>query len=90
MRWLALGAGLVAGALNYALLARGCKRLTGGGRRGGLWILGGVCVAVAGLGLCAALEPLLLPWFGCAAGGLLTLLALGHMLLTVAKAKKSK
>jgi hypothetical protein len=87
VRWAALLAGLAAGVLNYALLARGCKRLTGGGRRGALWILGGACVAVAGLGLCAALAPRLLPWFGCACAGALGLLAVARMAYFIRKKK---
>jgi hypothetical protein len=80
MRWIALLAGLAAGGADYALLARGCERLVCGGGRGGLCILGGACAAAAGLGTCAALSPALLPWFGCACGGVLTLLAVIHFI----------
>ena len=87
MPWIALCTGLAAGGVNYALLARGAKRITGGGRRGALWILGGLLIPVAGLAGCAALAPAMLPWFGCAAGGALTLPALGHMVITILKSK---
>jgi hypothetical protein len=76
----ALCAGFAAGALDYVLLSRGCGRLTGGGKRGALWILAGFGAPVAGLGLCAALSPAALPWFGCACGGVLTLLAVIHFI----------
>jgi len=75
MRWIALAGGLLGGALNYALLAAGCKRILGGKKHGAPWILGGIGVPAAGLALCAALIPALLPWFGCACGGSLILLA---------------
>ena len=90
MHWITLGAGLAAGFLNYALLARGCKRLTGGGKHGALWILGGICVPVASLVVCAGLAPAMLPWFGCAAGGILALLAIGHMCITLIRSRKSR
>ena len=80
MRWIALAGGLAAGGANYALLAMGAKRLLGGNRRGALWLLGGALVSAAGLVLCAALSPALLPWFGCACAGALVLPALGRMI----------
>jgi len=76
MRWVALAGGLLGGALNYALLAIGCGQIPNGRKRGALWILGGVLGSSAGLVLCALLSPALLPWFGCACGGMLILLAI--------------
>ena len=80
LRWIALAGGLAGGAANFWLLAAGCKRLLGKGKRGALFILGGVLVPVGGLTLCAWLSPALLPWFGCACGGMLSLLAIARML----------
>ena len=80
VRWFALAGGLACGALNYALLAIGCKQVLHGAKRGALLIPGGVSIPLAGLALCAAFSPALLPWFGCACAGMLALLALGHMI----------
>jgi hypothetical protein len=87
VRLLALAAGLAAGALNCALLAAGCKRILAGRKRGVLWILGGIAVSAAGLGLYAALAPAMLPWFGCACAGALVLLAAARMLYYIRKKK---
>ena len=84
MRWAAMACGLACGALNYALLAVGCGRILARNKRGALWVLGGVLCSATGLYLCASISPALLPWFGCACGGALTLLALGHMIKTIA------
>ena len=83
MNWLALAAGCVAGAANYLLLAAGCKRFTHRERHAAPLILGGMLIPVAGLALLAAFAPRLLAWFGCAAGGTLTLLAFIGMLVTL-------
>ena len=76
MRWISLAGGLFGGALNYALLAAGCKRILAGAKRGALLILGGVLIPVAGLALCAAFSPALLSWFGCACAGALGILSI--------------
>ena len=85
MHVIALAGGLLGGALNYTLLAAGSRRITGGGRRGALLILGGILAPVAGLGLCAAFSPNLLLWFGCACAGALVLLAAARMLYSIRK-----
>ena len=85
MRWVALAGGLLGGAINYALLAAGCKKLLSGARRGVLFILGGISIPVAGLLLCAVLSPGLLPWFGCACAGALVLPAIARMLYFIRK-----
>ena len=76
MRWVALAGGLLSGALNYALLAIGCKQVLSGMKHGALLILGGILVPVTGLALCAAFCPALLPWFGCACAGALGILSI--------------
>ena len=85
MRWIALAGGLLGGALNYALLAVGCKKLLGGNRRGALIIPGGVLAPLTGLTLCAALSPDLLLWFGCACAGALVLPAVARMIYSIRK-----
>jgi hypothetical protein len=76
VRWIALAGGLLGGALNYALLAIGCKEILSGVKRGVFLIPGGVLVPVTGLALCAAASPALLPWFGCACAGALGILSI--------------
>ena len=76
---IALAGGLLGGALNYTLLAVGCKQILSGKKRGALWIPGSIAIPAAGLALCALLSPALLPWFGCACGGMLVLLAIARM-----------
>ena len=73
---IALAGGLLGGALNYAMLAAGGKRILAGAKRGALLILGGVLIPMAGLALCAASAPTLLPWFGCACAGALGILSI--------------
>ena len=79
MQWIALALGIVCGAANYILMAVGCKRITGGGKQGALFLLGGFLIPAAGLMICALASPALLLWFGCACAGSLPLLALLHM-----------
>jgi len=85
MRWVALAGGLLGGALNYALLAAGCKQLVNGAKRGVLFILGGVSMPVTGLLVCAYLSPGLLIWFGCACAGALILPAIARMAYYIRK-----
>ena len=79
MQWIALALGIVCGGANYALMAIGCKQITGSNKRGALFLLGGFLFPVAGLIICALVSPSLLLWFGCACAGALPLLALLHM-----------
>ena len=88
MPWVAFCLGLACGGANYALLALGCGRLTGGKKRGALWISGGVLLPVAGLVICALASPALLVRFGCACAGMLTLLALIQMIYQLRKSRK--
>ena len=85
MRWVALAAGLLGGALNYALLAAGCKKLLDGAKRGVLFVLGGISAPVTGLLLCAMFSPGVLPWFGCACAGALVLPAVARMIYFIRK-----
>ncbi|MDR2686538.1 MAG: hypothetical protein LBB75_02205 [Oscillospiraceae bacterium] len=85
MRWIALAGGLLGAALNYALLAAGCRRILAGTKRGALLILGGVLVPAIGLALSAAFSPAVLPWTGCACAGALILLAAARMLHFIRK-----
>jgi len=87
MRWIALAGGLLGGALNYALLAVGCKQILDARKRGVLWILGSVLGSAAGLALCVLFSPALLPWYGCACGGTLSLLAIARMIYYIRKKK---
>ena len=87
LRWIALAGGLSGGAVNYALLAIGCKQILLGKKRGALQILGGMLIPIASLALCAWLSPALLPWFGCACAGVLVLTAAAHMLYYIRKKK---
>jgi len=72
---MALAGGLLGGALNYALLAIGGKRILSGMKRGALSVLGGTAVPAAGLIVCASLSPAVLPWFGCSCAGTLGMLS---------------
>ena len=80
MGWIALAGGLLGGALNYALLAAGCKKILDGMKRGALLILGGILAPVTGLLLCASISPSLLPWFGCACAGALGILSIADFI----------
>ncbi|MDR2753982.1 MAG: hypothetical protein LBB50_06715 [Oscillospiraceae bacterium] len=84
MRVAAVLLGVAAGGANYALLARGCKKLIGPAmqKRGALWLLAGFLVPAAGMIGCGLRFPALLPWFGCAVGGALVLLAIAQIIFT--------
>jgi len=78
MQCIALTLGIICGGANYVLMAIGCKRITGGDKRGVLFLLGGFLFPVTGLIICALASPALLLWFGGACAGALPLLALLH------------
>ncbi|MDR3314444.1 MAG: hypothetical protein LBS96_08330 [Oscillospiraceae bacterium] len=85
MHWLPVAAGILAGALNYWLLANACRRLLRAKRGGAIWLLAALATPAAGMFVCALRWPQALLFFGVSCSAALVLLALVRGIVSLCK-----